>query len=183
MKSILFTTVFFFFLSLSVTGQEPLKYTEVIQMENIPKNELYNRTHHWFTTQFKSSKDVIQIDNKEEGEIVGKGNFKYIPKVLSGSEQIFGDIVFTVKVFLKDGRYKYEFTDFIHEPYGNEYGSKSMGIITTEMDNPNPEPLAKGWSNKVWVDIKNQIDVKVSSLITSLKVGMNTKSESKNTDW
>lgn len=164
-------------------GQEPLSYSEVVQVNDVLKNELFNRAKLWFATTYNSANDVLQIENKEEGELIGKAILKYEPNILSGSEQLKGNIRYTIKIYVKDGRYKYEITDFTHDPYGNMYGKKSMGLITTDMENPNPLPLSKGWSNRVWNDIKSQIDIPIVGIIDNLKKEMIKKTESKNNDW
>jgi hypothetical protein len=183
MKKSILTFALLTALTIAVFGQEPLTYTEVVQVDSVSKTELYNRAKLWFATVYNSANDVLQMDNKESGEIVGKAILKYNPTVFSGSEQTKGNIKYTIKVFVKDGRYKYEITDFIHDPYGNQYGKSSMGLITTEKECPTPKPMAKAWSNKVWDDIKNQIDSNMKSLIVSLKGDMSKKSESKKSDW
>jgi hypothetical protein len=170
-------------LTINVFAQEPLTYTEVVQVDSVSKTELYNRAKVWFATAYNSSNDVLQMDNKEGGELIGKAILNYRPTVLSRSEQTRGNIKYTIKIFIKDGRYKYEITNFIHDPYGNQYGKSSMGLITTEKECPTPRPMEKAWSNKVWNDIKNQIDSNMKSLIVSLKKDMIKTSESNKNDW
>lgn len=167
----------------AVLGQDPLTYTEVVQVDSISAIELYSRAKFWFVTAYNSANDVLQMDNKENGEIIGKAIMKYNPNVFVGSETTKGNIKYTIKIFVKDGRYKYEITDFIHDPYGNQYGKSSMGLITTDKECPNPPTKAKAWSNKVWDDIKSQIDGNMKLLILSLKGQMIKKSESKKNDW
>ena len=169
--------------TIPVFSQDPIIFTDVVQVENATKGDLYNRAKFWLTTAYNSPNDVIQLDSKEEGQIIGKANFEYVPSVVSGSAQIEGSINYTLNLSFKDGRYKYEITDFTHEPYGNQYGKTSMGLITKEEECPNPKPMAKGWSNKVWKDIKNQIEEYTSSLSANLIEGMNTPTQSKNDDW
>ena len=183
MKKIVFVFTLFTAMTLTVIGQKPLMYTEVIQADSISKLELYNRAKSWFSTTYNSANNVIQNDNKEDGEIIGKANIIYNPKVFSGSEQTKGSIKYTIKIYVKEGRCKYEITDFIHDPFGNQYGKSSMGLITTDKECPNPKPFAKGWSNNVWEDIKNQIDENITKLVNSLKESLSKKSESKKDDW
>jgi hypothetical protein len=64
-------------ITMRVTGQVPLTYTEVIQVDSISKNELYNRAKLWFTTVYNSAKDVLQMDNKDEGQKIGKAIISY----------------------------------------------------------------------------------------------------------
>ena len=182
-KTLALTIAIITVMTMTVFGQEQLTYTEVIQSDSTSKNVLYNRAKLWFTTVYNSSSDVLQMDNKEEGQIIGKAIMKYNPTVFSGSEQTKGTIKYTIKIFVKDGRYKYEITDFIHDPYGNQYGKSSVGLITTDEECPTPKPMAKKWSNKVWRDIKNQIENNMTSLIASLKQGMTKQAESETDDW
>lgn len=170
-------------LSLNSIGQEPLTYTEVIKVDSVSKDELYNRAKLWLIYAFNSANHVIQYDNKEEGQIIGKAIIKYDPKIFSASTQTEGNIKYTIKIFVREGRYKYEITDFIHDPYIENPGKAGMGLITTSEECPNPRDLAKGWSNRVWKDIKTQIEDNIVPLTDSLKQGMIKKTESESDDW
>lgn len=176
-------TISFTAVSMAVFCQDALTYTDVVQVDSISKSQLYNRARIWFATTYNSANDVIQIENKDEGEIIGKAIMKYNPNVNFASEQTKGNIKYTIKIYVKDGRYKYEITDFIHDPYGNHFGKSSVGLITTEEECPNPKPKPKGWSNKVWKDIKTQIEDNINSILSSLKEGMGKISETKKDDW
>lgn len=171
-------------ITMTVFGQTALEYSEVIQVDSASQNELYNRAKIWFATNYNSAVDVLQMDNKDEGQIIGKAVIKYEPTVFQGSEQTKGSIKYTIKIYLKDGRYKYEISDFIHDPVGNQYGAKtSLGLITTDEEYPNPKPMARNWNNKVWKDIKNQIAINIAPLIASLKQDMEKQPETKTDDW
>lgn len=170
-------------ISTFTNGQTALTYTNVVLVDSVTSIELYNRAKLWFATMYNSSNDVLQMDNKEEGLLVGKAIMNYSPKVFSGSEQTTGSIRYMIKIFVKDGRYKYEISNFIHDPYGNQYGKASLGLITTDVECPNPRPMAKGWSNKVWLDIKNQIEQNTIPLVASLKQKMVKPIETKKIDW
>ena len=133
MTKLTLTTVLLLMInSITTYGQTVLTYTEVIQVDSVTNIELYNRAKLWFATVYNSSNDVLQLENKEEGQLIGKAIMKYNPTVLSGSETTKGSIKYTIKIFVKDGRYKYEISDFIHDPVGNQYGKSSLGLITTD---------------------------------------------------
>ncbi len=183
MKKTMLSVLIITILSLSAYCQEPLSYSEVVKTDSIPQSELYNRAKIWFSTTYVDSKSVIQLDDKDNGQIVAKAKMVYNPKVFTGSSQTEGYINYTIKVFVKEGRYKYEISDFFHDPKGCEFGKYCVGKITTDKDCPNPKTLAKGWSNKVWNDIKNQIDVNINSLLIGLKINMAKQTESKKEDW
>lgn len=183
MKKLLLSLLLIISFSVTAYCQEALIYSEVIKVDSISQAELYNRAKLWFSTAFVDSKSVIQLDDKEDGQIVAKAKMVYNPKVFTGSSQTEGYINYTIKVFVKYGRYKYEMSDFFHDPKGCEYGKYCVGKITTDKDCPNPKTLAKGWSNKVWNDIKNQIDVNTTSLLAGLRKNMDKQTESKKEDW
>lgn len=48
-------------------------YTEVISMDSVNKDELFNRAKNCFVTVFKNSSNVIQNKNEFNGIITGKG--------------------------------------------------------------------------------------------------------------
>ncbi len=183
-KTIASIVIFITVITMRVNGQVQLTYTEVIPVDSISKNELYNSAKLWFTTVYNSAKDVLQMDNKDEGQIIGKAIIRYYPKVFVGSETTKGNINYIIKVFVKDGRYKYEITDFVHHPDagGSGRNSGNFGLITTDNEYPNAKS-AQNWYNKVWSDIKNQIEQNILPLIVSLKEGMNKPSETKKDNW
>jgi len=185
MKIKLMTFIVIMFVSLSSKGQEVLTFTDVVKIDSISKNELYNRAKLWFATTFNSLKDVLQIEDKDAGQLVGNSLFKYTPTVFNANARIVGNIKLTIKIFVKDGRYKYEFTNFIHESKSNsEYGGLDFGLITTDKTCPNPKKnMFSGWNDKVWLDIKNQIEINTTHLIESLKKGMLIQSEAVISDW
>ncbi len=47
-----------------------ITYSEVVQVNRKDKDELYISAREWFVKSFKSSQDVIQLNDKEEGIIV-----------------------------------------------------------------------------------------------------------------
>ncbi len=172
-------------LSFNTYGQTALNYSEVIKVDSISKDELYNRAKIWFAIACNSSKDILQMDNKEEGQIIGKAKMSYNPTILNASGRTYGIINYTIKLYLKDGRYKYEITDFIHVPTGNSsYGNLPFDLITTDVNSPiQHKGQYKSWNDKVWNDIKNQISDKITPLIESLKKSMLKKAETKNENW
>jgi hypothetical protein len=76
-------------------------YSDVIQISETDKNELYSRAKKWFVISYKSGKDVIQLDDKESGNIIGKGNFGVN---YGGARNPI--ISHTISISVKDGRYK-----------------------------------------------------------------------------
>ncbi|MBX2969410.1 MAG: DUF4468 domain-containing protein [Cyclobacteriaceae bacterium] len=128
-------------------------YTKVVQVEGVTKDELYLRAKKWFVTTYKSAKDVIQLDDKESGTIVGKGNFRI---TYYAREPL---IDHTISISVKDGRFKYEIKDLV---YSDKQGDK-FAI----------ENFPKGWAGRK--KLYETIDKDINSIIESIERGIKTK--------
>jgi hypothetical protein len=94
-------------------------YTEVVQVPGASQAELYARAKLWFADTFKSTKDVVQAADKEAGVIQGTG-FQGITVVVMGTHTPLR-LWYTVKIALKEGRYKYDITEFRVQSYPSQY--------------------------------------------------------------
>ena len=98
----------------SETGK--FQYQEVVNLDStISKNEIYSKVKEWVAINYKQAKDVIQMDDKEAGKIIVKGNF---PITYYMNEAW---IYHTLTIEIKDGRYRYTLTDLIFE--NNQWSS------------------------------------------------------------
>lgn len=150
-----------------------IKYSGIVVIEGATKEQLYQRARSWFNDAFKSSKDVIQIQDKETGEIAGKGIIKSSITVrMFGSHDYEAPFSFSMKVFVKDGKFKYDITNFDNYEFGTNRVSP-LGVLTSSTECPVKWP---GYSQKrmdeVWASAKQNIEPKVTSLISSLKKSM-----------
>lgn len=166
---------------ITICGQQqpPLNYTVVVQVDSVTKLELYNRAKMCIVDAFLKANSVIQIDDKEQGLIVAKAVITYTPSIFFGNDLAEGIISFAIKLYLKDGRYKYEVTDFKHEKFG---------LITDDEEYPYPRGKGlmnqpKNWYNRVWNDIKYEIISTVAPFISSLTEGMTKPTEINKNDW
>lgn len=160
-------------------------YSEVIQMDSISKNELFNRARMAFVTIFKSSKDVIQLEDKENGKIIGKAVFNYNPTIFIGNMLTRGIVRYSVTIQVKDGRYKYEITDFRHTT-DKPTSDMSMGLLTTSLEAPEGmRPYERRWASNVWEDIKSQAKHEATILAQMIILEMNKPASDVGTeaDW
>ncbi len=183
-------TGFFLFLSLftykSSLGQTQISdslllYSEIITIDSSTQKELALRARQWFSDNFKNPKDVLQVNDIENGELSGNGSFRYsaILKAYGTTQTTAGLITVKISVWTKDNKYKYEIGPFSVETMQSSYGSnnnKSLLITKSEkhpstalikMNNKTQEGL-----NQWWSDIKNQCDIEAKSLILSLQKAM-----------
>jgi hypothetical protein len=95
-----------------------LTYSEVVQSPNTNVKELYSNIYEWFAKTYNSANNVIQLNDKENGKIIGKGGFTIIPIHQWGNiktPQTFF-VNYTLTVQIKDGRFKYDFSNITVRP-------------------------------------------------------------------
>jgi hypothetical protein len=125
----------------------------------VSKIELYKRAKLWLVDSYKSCTNVIQLDDNENGVIIGKGFFEEDMCKL-GCEHII--VWQVIKIQIKDGRYKFEFSDFRIKPL---YPEKLTSLPTYD------EPIEEWNENKSFY---SNVDAKVKALIESLNKAMKT---------
>jgi hypothetical protein len=156
-------------------------FTEVIEMPNITKDALYTRAYEWFAKAFNSANNVIQMQDKENGKIVGKGSFGDINvSVVLGMATVYGNVKFTISIYLKDGKYKYEVTDFYHEGSWVGGGAPPRPYNAGALENEIPECGKSNLTLKKWGKIKEETNKRVLALIESLKKSMIVESAGDN---
>ena len=107
---------------------------------------------------YKSAKDVIQLDDKENGEIIGKGNFRirYYSR-----DPIINH---SVSISVKEGRFKYTITDLT---YSDKQGDKFS-----------VENFPNSWAGKK--KLYETVDSEMVSLIATIEKSMKSKTTD---DW
>lgn len=80
-------------------------YDSVVAVEGKTAEQLYNAAKEWLARTYGDSKEVIQVDQPND-KIIGKGVFR-------DTDGTHLSYVFLLE--FKDGRYKYEVTDFIYQ--------------------------------------------------------------------
>ncbi len=90
-----------------------ITYEGVTEVGNIKADVLYKRALSWFNTFYKNPTEVIRENDELKFKIVGKPRFKiYNTPDKDGSKSDAGLIQYTITVAAKDGRFKYEITEF-----------------------------------------------------------------------
>lgn len=112
------TTLFLLTLLLPLVGAAQTKlpldesgkvtFTEVIEVPNVSQSELHTRAHVWLATSFSSANEVILMNNRESGQLIGKG----ITTLRSGEQP--SKLHFTLHLQFKDGRYRWEMTNLAY---------------------------------------------------------------------
>lgn len=144
------------------SAQEPLAFSGVIKTDSTAtKDQIMLAVKSWYLTAL-SSKSLPVSDN-ETGIIVTRVSMPYTSDIFMGNNATRGTISYDLQVTCKDGRYKYELTNFRHEGTGGagqfgSYPALSFGLLTTEADCPAnviPNEAVK-WRNNLWHEMKDR---------------------------
>ena len=105
-----------------------ITYSEVVQVENISKDDLFIRANSWIVKTFNSAKDVIQYNDKEAGKIICKTVTG--ATVGRGLNRVTIDpVYYLLQIEVREGRYRISATEFIHEytvPLSNTTGENRL---------------------------------------------------------
>ena len=170
------------------SSSEPLEFSEVVQIPDISPQELYTRAKVWFAEAFIDSKHVLEVEDKAEGLLVGKGSFPYEPSTVRWKPILRGEIVFTIKLMVKSGRYKCVLRDFRHHGTAmiirglGSSGPLDFGLITTDSTPPSIKGTTENQRQMVWEHLKQVSSTEASRLFLSLKTGM-TKDSKESATW
>ena len=143
-------------------------YTDVVQVPGASQAELYARAKLWFADTFKSAKDVVQAEDKETGIIQGTA-FQGIAVVVMGTYSP-QKLWYTVKIALKEGRYKYDITEFRVQPYSSQY--------TPYLGEPVPAEAyisldqKKGTALRIARSARREVAAAGTLLVSSITTGM-----------
>lgn len=87
---------------LALDKNNSLTYTQVIECGEQTKEKLYVTLNHWFVESFNDANSVIQLNDKEEGVIIGKGYLSDIAGHLGGMNAYNVSVHPIIKVDIKD---------------------------------------------------------------------------------
>ena len=138
-----------------------IMYKEVVEQEGV-KDILYDRGASWFSSFYKSPSSVLKIQDKVNGKLEGLGRFviSYVDE--QGLKKDAGMIQYTIKLELKDNKYRYTLTDF-------NLKAASRSPIEKWMNKNDP-----GYTPQ-WDSYLYQVDTTMQSLARNLKEGMKPK--------
>jgi hypothetical protein len=147
--------------SLSVDSTTHLiTYGEVVQAANVSADIFYNRALTWFRNYYKNPGEVIRTNDIAEHKIVGKPRFKiYNPADKEGLKTEAGLVQYTITVSARNGRFKYELTEF-------NWKQNSYYKAERWMDKKDQS------YTKAYDDYLKQVDEYVRALIADLKDSM-----------
>lgn len=145
-----------------------ITYKEVVQQEG-NKLDLFNRAIEWINKTYKNPADVTKVRNPETGlvELIHRIELTYDEKGVTRSG---GIVDYTLKLEMREGRYRYTITNF-------------------NLKQASRVPIEK-WMDKsdrayvpAWDLYLQQVDSFTKELIISLKQGMQPPVQKKEDTW
>ncbi|QIA06840.1 DUF4468 domain-containing protein [Draconibacterium halophilum] len=159
-----------------------IMYTDVVHTDStLLKADLFTLARIWFAETFRTSGAVIQMEDKESGVLIGKAIVPIIYKSFGVTHDL-QNVLFTLSIYFKDGRYKYEMTDFIYQqqspspliefndiPFEYIYFNKNLGV--------------RKYNKKTRLSFVNQLDTQVKIILKDLISSMDKKNTPVDSEW
>ncbi len=154
---------------------EPLVFSVVVDVPETNKDSLYNKIKEGLVDVYNNFSKVVQLDDKTNGVIILKGAMKFTPPSGLSNQCTAGWVNYTLKIQIKDNKFKVEMKDMVHEKSNpSAISSCELGAITNR-ENFTEKGLAKAAMNKIWnfvkTDTKSYFDGLSSTLANSVKTG------------
>ena len=142
--------------SMPITPIEDRSIQKVHDID-LTKNEIYDISLEWMAQNFSDSRSVIELKDKDNGKIIGKGITSFRGKIGIGSANVL--CRFTLTVEAKDNKYRTTYNNFVGL-WGESYNR--------------PEPVEQ----KKYVD-----DVKAKLILLDDSLYSYLKKYKSNTNW
>ena len=152
-------------------------YQEVVEADGKSSDELFTASRLWFLDTFKSSKDVIQYEDRQAGIIAGKGFAEVL--VFPLGYAVVSKVWMDIQVEAKDDRYRYTIKNIEWEDAATPGLKNSIETVFSEewmyRKNGKPKPKMFEWYDKYYEMI--------TTLESSLKSDISNPPPTRSTDW
>jgi len=91
-------------------------FSEIATADGLSKDDLYEKGKEWFTKEYINANRVLEIKDKDAGELYGKVSMKFKHNLMTEN------IDFDIRLQVKDNQYKYTMYNFSHTGTHVNYG-------------------------------------------------------------
>jgi len=152
-------------------------YTDVINVDSsLSSLDLYLNAKEWLVDAFKSGKSVTQADDKNARLIIVKSFIKKGHNSYVSNPKKW----FTLKIEMKDGRYRYSLYDIRYEFDINAMGQSTHKDVSFEEWARPSEGMSERKRKKVYKALKDyckELDKEFKQVVASLREGMSKKED------
>lgn len=180
MKVILQLLFFFFLSSISFSQvfwdveSQSAKMEGIIQVKDVPIEELYERSKVWLATNVTSANKQTVSDQDSLKQLIGAGNL-----ILSSGAGPNQTLNFNITILIKDGRIKYIINKLVLINYSGTLYSGGEPTFQ-DLDALYEKRFKKGQDKK---DIQILVDEKLASLIKTMENSLAKSSKSETEGW
>lgn len=164
----------------TIDAEGKIYFEEIVAVPGDDKQVLYARGREWFVTFYNSAEDVLQMEDKESGKLIGKA-FSEIT-VSSLGIAFYSRLHYTVSLAVKDNKYRCIISDLRFHDYPSQY-----------IPNPQPSPIEirlidglykrNGKPMKVNASYKEATLNSIDALLIDLEKAMQRISTDSEDDW
>lgn len=167
--------------SLLVEAQETgkLNFVEVVPVEGVSADYLYDQVEIWVSQAFKNPDRVLRYKNKETHQLILSPEAPFQYSRLVGSEGVKGSIAYTLKVNTREGRYRIEITNCYHN------ATYSFGLLTSDsiLLTPKHKGASLKWQQNVWTELLETMKQEFLTISGSLKASIIIPDSSESEEW
>ena len=152
-----------------------VEYSEVVQLPEISAENLYLRAKTWMADNFNSAKAVLDLDDKDSGLLIARGNSSVFVRMLGFNHEY--KLNFSLKVECRDNRYKdtiYKLSIYIAPSQYNPGGEVDLKVSFPANEGADISKNRK--------KVKAAVVSSMQSTLTSLKKYM-VSSNASSSDW
>lgn len=149
-------------------------------VDSVTKEQLYANARQWFNKTVNNVKSVFKIEDKEAGQL--SGSF-YITSYYSNRGVVAPSPKNVIPVRLhvdfdmlfKDGRYRYEFTNFYEEDTPGSLKPNAMGVLRNRSTSPIKFTfMSQKRSDEIYQSTLHYLSLYMTELVASLKKDVET---------
>ena len=110
-------------------------FQEVNNLDSLSKEKIYIKANEWFIKTFNDATSVIELNDKDEGVIMGKGKSGI---TVSGGFLTYNLYLdFTIKIEIQDYKYRTTFSElYYEEKYDAKYNTSPSKIPAEDIISP-----------------------------------------------
>lgn len=148
-----------------------LIYEEVVNVDGVPKDILFERIERYIVNGYVSSNQVVQLNDKEKGNIIVKGTG------ITRTDGFFSINIYvphTLDIKVKDGRYKYILKSSTIETISDQKNTFTINDLLTS------KRYTKKYGYNKWVSLS---DIFLKSIVIEMKEYIFNDTITEEEDW
>lgn len=162
-------------------AQGPMTYYKVIEATGKSAKDIYTLSKNWFIITYNTPKSVLQMDDPSSNMISGKAATKFsMNGIIYAAYE--GWINYIIMIQSRDGRFRVEITNIVHENKPGNAPSCELGLIR-DMPNQFTTGINKSFHNKVAEEIKSIMKQYADEIFINIEVYINSNETPANQEW